>query len=508
MSGNLFSCYVMGEESLLIQCTEILLERGHDVRGIIANAPAITNWATEKGLAVFAPGKALAETLTKQPPFDYFLSITNLRIIPDAILALPKRGAINFHDGPLPKFAGLYATSWALLHQADQHGVTWHEMRSGIDKGDILVQQLFDIAKGETAFTLNVKAYEAAIATFAELVTGIETNSLQPRAQNLAEQTYFGKYDRPAAAATLDWNQPAEKLVALVNALQFGGYANPLALPKLNLNGRLLTLTAAKPGDPTNAAPGTIIAVDNESITVATANGSVVLSGLQTLDGTAVSHTQFTVNQQLPSLDATAIADLTALNDAIVRQEGYWLRRLAEMSAVELPYADHSSTTIGQNYATTELGMDEATAQGYNIAAMIIFASSRFISTFLLKYVSPGRLLMILAIGGLLLTLGTIFLQGKAGLYSLVGISACMSLMFPTIYGIALEGIGEDAKIGAAGLIMAILGGSVMPPLQGAIIDMGTVFDFSAVRVSFVLPLLSFMVITVFGYRAFKIYKN
>ncbi|HPE55442.1 MAG TPA: L-fucose:H+ symporter permease [Bacteroidales bacterium] len=160
------------------------------------------------------------------------------------------------------------------------------------------------------------------------------------------------------------------------------------------------------------------------------------------------------------------------------------------------------------HYATTELGMDEATAQGYNIAAMIIFASSRFISTFLLKYVRPGRLLMILAMGGLLLTLGTIFLQGMAGLYSLVGISACMSLMFPTIYGIALEGIGEDAKIGAAGLIMAILGGSVLPPLQGAIIDMGTVFDFSAARISFVLPLLSFMVIAVFGYRAFRVYVH
>lgn len=160
------------------------------------------------------------------------------------------------------------------------------------------------------------------------------------------------------------------------------------------------------------------------------------------------------------------------------------------------------------HYATIELGMDETTAQGYNIAAMIIFASSRFISTFLLKYISPGRLLMILALGGLLLTLGTIFLKGMAGLYSLVGISACMSLMFPTIYGIALEGIGEDAKIGAAGLIMAILGGSVLPPLQAAIIDMGTVFDFSAVRVSFVLPMLSFMVITVFGYRAFRVYAH
>ncbi len=160
------------------------------------------------------------------------------------------------------------------------------------------------------------------------------------------------------------------------------------------------------------------------------------------------------------------------------------------------------------HYATIELGMDEATAQGYNIIAMIIFAGSRFIATVLLKYISPGKLLMVLAIGGIFLTCGTIFIRGVTGLYSLVGISACMSLMFPTIYGIALKGLGEDAKIGAAGLIMAILGGSVMPPLQGAIIDMGTVFDFSAVRISFVLPLLSFVVISVFGYRAFRVYAH
>ncbi|MCB8926227.1 MAG: LLM class flavin-dependent oxidoreductase [Ardenticatenaceae bacterium] len=342
----------MGEESLLIQCTEILLERGHDVRGVIAKASAITSWAAEKGLPVLAPGKNLAETLAQQPAFDYFLSITNLAIIPDAILTLPQKGAINFHDGPLPKFAGLYATSWALLHQANQHGVTWHEMRSGIDKGDILVQQLFDIAEGETAFTLNVKAYEAGIATFTELVEGIENDNLQPRAQNLAEQTYFGKYDRPAAAATLDWTQSAEKLVAMVNALQFGGYANPMALPKLNVNGRLISITSAQVSDSTSAASGTVVATDDESITVATANGAVMLSGLQNLDGTAVSPSEFSVNQQLSNLDAATIADLTALNDKIVRQEGYWLRRLSQMRAVELPYADHSSTTIGQEYTT------------------------------------------------------------------------------------------------------------------------------------------------------------
>lgn len=156
------------------------------------------------------------------------------------------------------------------------------------------------------------------------------------------------------------------------------------------------------------------------------------------------------------------------------------------------------------HYATMELGMDEATAQSYNIIAMVIFVTSRFICTFLLKFIQPGKLLMILAIGGITLTAGAIFIQGMAGLYCLVGISAAMSLMFPTIYGIALRGLGDDAKIGAAGLIMAILGGSVMPPVQGAIIDMGTVFSLPAVRVSFMLPLICFVVITIYGYRTYK----
>ena len=156
------------------------------------------------------------------------------------------------------------------------------------------------------------------------------------------------------------------------------------------------------------------------------------------------------------------------------------------------------------HYATQELGMTETEAQGYNIVAMIIFVSSRFISTYLLKFFNPGQLLTWFALGGLILTAGAIFIQGMTGLYCLVGISGFMSLMFPTIYGIALHGVGDDAKFGAAGLIMAILGGSVLPPLQAAIIDLGTIFSMAAVRVSFLLPLVSFVVIAVFGYRTVR----
>lgn len=149
-------------------------------------------------------------------------------------------------------------------------------------------------------------------------------------------------------------------------------------------------------------------------------------------------------------------------------------------------------------------GMEEIDAevlsQKYNIVAMVIFCVSRFICTFMLRYVKPGRLLMTLAIAAALLTCGVIFFQNIYGMYCLVGVSACMSLMFPTIYGIALNKLGDDAKFGAAGLIMAILGGSVLPPLQASIIDCKTLFNMPAVNVSFALPLVCFIVIILYGY--------
>lgn len=154
------------------------------------------------------------------------------------------------------------------------------------------------------------------------------------------------------------------------------------------------------------------------------------------------------------------------------------------------------------------LGIPKATAQNYNIVAMIIFLSSRFISTALMKYLNSRLLLMVFAIGGMTTITGVILIQGMAGLYLLVATSAFMSLMFPTIYGIALENLGDDATIGAAGLVMAIVGGALMPPLQGAIIDLGTVGSMPAVNFSFILPFISFVVIAIYGYRTLKVHPK
>lgn len=121
-----------------------------------------------------------------------------------------------------------------------------------------------------------------------------------------------------------------------------------------------------------------------------------------------------------------------------------------------------------------------------------------------MKYVNSRRLLMYFAIGGMITISGTILIQGMAGLYCLIATSAFMSLMFPTIYGISLEGLGDDAALGAAGLVMAIVGGALMPPLQGAIIDLGKIGGFPAVNLSFILPFISFVVIAQFGYKSGK----
>ena len=152
------------------------------------------------------------------------------------------------------------------------------------------------------------------------------------------------------------------------------------------------------------------------------------------------------------------------------------------------------------------LGVNKATAQNYNIVAMCLFLVGRFVSTFLMKYVDSRRLLTVFGIGAAICSLGAILIVGKAGLICLVGISLFMSLMFPTIYGTALERVSmEDASLGAAFLVMAIVGGALMPPLQGMIIDCGTIMGHPAVNVSYVLPLLCFVVVTVYGIRSKKV---
>ena len=140
----------------------------------------------------------------------------------------------------------------------------------------------------------------------------------------------------------------------------------------------------------------------------------------------------------------------------------------------------------------------EVLSQRYNIVAMVIFCLMRFVNMYLMKFFRPGRLLAVFAALAIVLLCGVIVVGGNVGMCCLVGVSACMSLMFPTIYGLALGNVNEDTELGSAGLIMAILGGSLLPAVQAMIID-SNVQILPSVNASFVVPAVCFVVVMLYG---------
>ncbi len=203
-------------------------------------------------------------------------------------------------------------------------------------------------------------------------------------------------------------------------------------------------------------------------------------------------------------------ADMWESIKRIFKKERFVGGVLAQLSSVG---AQIMCWTYIYQYAEN-LGIDNRDAVNYAYIALGIFLLGRFICTFLLKYIHAGKLLMILAFGAIICCLGAIFIVGMGGLYSLVMVSFCMSLMFPTIYGIALTGLGNDAKPASAFLVMAIVGGAFMPIIQGLILDLGGT-DYDDIRImgvpevnfSFVLPLFCFLVVALYGYRTMKVYR-
>lgn len=148
-------------------------------------------------------------------------------------------------------------------------------------------------------------------------------------------------------------------------------------------------------------------------------------------------------------------------------------------------------------YVMQALDLNEEQAASYYMASLVLFMVSRFINTALMKFISPGKLLTALSLLAVVCVIIVINADGYIGVYALVAISGCMSLMFPTIYGLAVRGLGNDTKIGGSGLIMAILGGAVLTSVQGQVSDVT-----SSIQLAFIVPLICFVVIAIYGWRS------
>lgn len=329
-----FSCVVIGNESLLIGCSEALLDRGNVIRAVVTQDPEITKWARARDLPV---GSDMAD-LRAQPRFDWLLSIANLRIIPEDILALPARGAINFHDGPLPRYAGLNAPVWALIEGATEYGVSWHMIEGGIDEGDLLAQRLFPVEAEDTAFSLNSKCYAAAMDSFGDVLDQLEQGTPRRSPQDLSARSYFARDDRPAAAGRLDFRRSAAQIARLVRALDFGDYWNPLTTPKIETDGRVLLVrhATAIPA-PAAALPGTVHLTERDRLVVAAGDGAVELRGFTDCNGAPVEISEIvTAGQHLASPDDDALG---AALRATLRAEPFWRRALQIAQPVAVPLA-------------------------------------------------------------------------------------------------------------------------------------------------------------------------
>lgn len=328
-----FSVLLIGNESLTIQCGEMLLARGHRLSAVVSRNADVRAWAVAKGLRAEVQDKDYADRIG-EIGFDWLLSVANLSLISEGLLARAARGAVNFHDGPLPAYAGLNAPVWALLGGEARHGITWHLITPGVDEGDILEQRLFDIAPTDTALTLNTRCYEAAMDSFPALMDQMESGALRRQPQDFSRRTVFARADRPAGAGRLDFAQPAEAVLRMVRALDHGGYFNPLTAAKI-WTGKDVLLVAGAEAAEGQGAPGTVLDAQEIGLTVACGTGAVRLTTLTCQRGLPVCPKSLGLTAlPLPTADETR--HWTEALARVAPVEGALRRALSAMEPVEI----------------------------------------------------------------------------------------------------------------------------------------------------------------------------
>lgn len=338
------SAIVIGDEALLAECGAQWLARGHAIAALATRNPRLSDWAAARGITVVAPGAGLADRLAGLS-FDWVLNIAGLDVLGRDVLALPRLGAVNFHDGPLPRYAGLNAPVWAVIADEAAHGITWHHITPGVDTGAVLVQRRFEIDPDETALTINAKCFAAGSESFADVIDALE----QGRAgvtQDLALRTVCKRDDRPDFAGFLEFTRPAADLARLVRALDHGPYWNPLTTPKLRLAGQVVCVSTAVVEEGSGIA-GQVLAVDADSLTIACGAGALICMGLLCQQGLPVAPDALvSVGDILPAPEAR-FADALA---SVVSGEGAYRAALRQM----VP------TPMGAGVASVTLALPEA----------------------------------------------------------------------------------------------------------------------------------------------------
>ncbi|WP_429261985.1 amino acid adenylation domain-containing protein [Paraburkholderia atlantica] len=321
---------------------------GHVIAAALCADGVFRDWAVRSNIPSIASVEELASFL-KDAPVDLIFSVANPFILPADLLEGVRRGAFNYHDGPLPRYAGVHVTSWALLAQETEYAITWHWIDDGVDSGDVVVQRQVLIAPTDTALTLNLKCNEAAIEGFRELLAGVKNGKLLAYPQAVLDRSYFPRHRRPDSAGCLRWDQSAQEISAMTRALRFGPHQlNPMCLPKALLGDQAVKVSNLDVLARSSSSPaGSLLEVHSSHWRVATGTEDVdvyfgELDG-QMLDARALArHFNVDEGSRLPILSDEQARSITATHELLAPLEDFWRQRLEQFRTLHPPFLSSS----------------------------------------------------------------------------------------------------------------------------------------------------------------------
>lgn len=272
---------IIGEGAIAVNCGSALLRAGHTIPLVCTRDESLAAWAREHSIPVTTELAELEAAITRDP-VDYLFSIVNFRILPPSLLAVPKRLAINYHDGPLPQYAGTHVTSWAILNGESSHAITWHVIAERVDQGDILKQVPIALLPDESSGTLLSKCHFAAVRSFRTLLAELAAGTATRTPQEMSRRAFYPRKRPLAPGGVIPADWPAQRIAAFLRAMDFGSAPSPFGAPMVRLDGELCRVAAVEIEQASSgAAPGTVLERGPDTARIATTSEDVTFRGVQ-----------------------------------------------------------------------------------------------------------------------------------------------------------------------------------------------------------------------------------
>jgi amino acid adenylation domain-containing protein/non-ribosomal peptide synthase protein (TIGR01720 family) len=371
------SCYVIGISGLTKECIKKLIKNQFEILGVVTNEPLLIAECQQHAILCYPNIEALLATDVK--PFGLLFSIINYAHVPDELITKAEL-AINYHDAPLPRYAGVHATSWALSEKSDTHGITWHEMTTEYDSGALLEYKIFEIdPDAETTFTLNMTCFEEALGLFEELLAKIKSDTLKKIPQDLEKRSYYARHQKLLGNGLIDCaHQSAEAIEHLIRVLDFGDpheYTNRFAVAKLLIASDVYfpRIAIICPDKTPEVPAGTVVSTARGGLRVATKTRDIVFQEIRDADGVLLTDTalQLLVKQQTISFTQQQIMSFTKLSTILSGHEFFWKQQLAKINPINVPCLHSAQLHVKNNDAkkleTPLLSLETVLAYFYHI---------------------------------------------------------------------------------------------------------------------------------------------